>query len=64
MNVELISSLARSRRDEVQQFVKAERVLRSSRSARAPLRMQVARVVIALGDACYAVGGALIPRAN
>ncbi len=62
MNVELISSIARSHSDEILQRASERHALRTPQANRTPLRLQLARAILALGDACYVIGGKLIPR--
>lgn len=64
VNIELISSIARSHSDELLQRASERRARRTSEAARRPLRFHLARAVLAIGDACYVVGGALIPSSE
>ena len=64
MNIELISSIARSHRDELLRRACERRAHRTYESARKPLRLHLARAVLALGHACNVVGGALAARAE
>ncbi len=62
MNVELISSIARSHSDEILQRASERHALRAPQANRTPMRLQLAKAILALGDACYVIGGKLIPR--
>lgn len=68
MNIESISSIARSRRAELYDVAARRRAQRCSNAgkARPPalLRIQLARAVLAVGDVCYLLGEALIPSAE
>jgi hypothetical protein len=62
VNIELISSIARSHSDEILQRASERRAMRTPQANRTPVRLQLARAILALGDACYVIGGKLIPR--
>jgi hypothetical protein len=62
VNVELISSIARSHSDEILQRASERHALRAPQANRTPMRLQLAKAILALGDACYVIGGKLIPR--
>ena len=68
MNIESISSIARSRRAELMEVAACRRAERATHPPKArpygPLRVSLARAVLALGDVCYLLGDALIPRAE
>jgi hypothetical protein len=68
VNIETISSIARSRRVELFEVAATRRAVRSLPDDRArkhgPVRVALARAVLGLGDICYVLGSALIPNAK
>jgi hypothetical protein len=68
VNIESISSIARSRRAELFDVAARRRAERACHPGKArphaPLRIHLARAVLALGDVCYVLGDALIPSAE
>jgi hypothetical protein len=68
VNIESISSIARSRRAELHDVAAVRRAVRISHDGKprphGALRFHLARAVLAIGDVCYLVGDALIPSAE
>ena len=64
MNIESISSIARSRRAELYDVATARRAVRTLAMGEARpggLRVALARTVLGVGDICYLIGHMLIP---
>ena len=64
MNIEAISSMARSRRADLYEVAAVRRAVRSLAKGEVRpggLRVALARTVLAMGDVCYLIGHRLIP---
>jgi hypothetical protein len=68
VNIETISSIARCRRAELNAVAAQRRAVRACAPHKprvaGRVRIGFARIALALGDACYLVGDALIPKAE